>query len=45
MKELKIEELNQVNGGGWGLCISLGAALVFIIGFFGGYTNPQKCNG
>ena len=43
--ELNEKQMYQVNGGAaWGIIASVAAAVVFVVGFFSGYTNPSKCN-
>lgn len=43
--ELTKEELRKINGGAsWGLIAGIAAAVVYLIGCFSGYTNPNKCN-
>ena len=43
--ELTNEELREINGGAnWGLIAGIAAAVVYLIGCFSGYTNPNKCN-
>ncbi len=44
MKEIKNEELKQINGGGWKIGLIFGAGLVFIIGVIDGFIRPLKCN-
>ena len=43
--ELTNKEMSEISGGGisWGVAAFIGAGLVYIIGFFGGYTNPERC--
>ncbi len=46
MKEIEQQELEKVQGGGimpWGL-FGIGAAVVFVIGLFDGFTRPFGCN-
>lgn len=38
------EELEQINGGGFGLGLLIGAGIVFLIGVIDGYVRPLKCN-
>ena len=43
--ELTKEELREINGGAsWSLIAGIAAAVVYLIGCFSGYTNPNKCN-
>lgn len=43
--ELTKEELREINGGAnWCLIAGIAAAVVYLIGCFSGYTNPNKCN-
>lgn len=43
--ELNQEELKQINGGAnWAVITGIAAAVVYLIGCFSGYTNPNKCN-
>lgn len=47
MLELTKEELVKVDGGfkiSMGIVVSVGAAIVFVIGLIDGYINPNKCN-
>lgn len=46
MKELDERESLEIKGGGvaWWIPVSIGIAIVFAIGVWSGYTNPQKCN-
>ena len=46
MKEIDEKELANVKGGGlsaWTF-FAIGAAVVFVIGIFDGYTRPLGCN-
>lgn len=46
MKLLTKEEQQEVTGGaisGWTIA-GIAAGIVFILGCFSGYTNPEKCN-
>ncbi len=46
MKNLTKEEKQKVIGGaisGWAVA-GIAAAIVFLLGCFSGYTNPEKCN-
>jgi len=45
MKEIEDKELENIRGGAsaW-IYFGLGAALVFIIGVFDGFTRPLSCN-
>lgn len=43
--ELTNEQMNQVNGGvNWIILSGISAAIVYVVGFLSGYTNPSKCN-
>lgn len=43
--ELTKEQMNQVNGGvNWIILSGISTAIVYIVGFLSGYTNPSKCN-
>ena len=43
--KLNQEELKQINGGAnWAVITGIAAAIVYLIGCFSGYTNPNKCN-
>lgn len=44
--ELTEKQMYQVVGGGvsWGIVAGIAAAVVYVIGFFSGYTNPTRCN-
>lgn len=43
MQELTKQELKNVNGGGVGSFLLIGAAVVFIIGIIDGMVRPLKC--
>ena len=43
MIELKKEELQNIEGGGFGIALAIGAAIVFLIGIFDGFTRPYSC--
>lgn len=46
MKEIEEKELEKVQGGAmspWAF-FGIGAAIVFAIGLFDGYTRPYGCN-
>lgn len=49
MKQLSEEKLSNITGGGVltsaGLWLGIAAVVVFVIGGFGGYANPNSCNG
>lgn len=43
--ELTKTEMYDIEGGvSWGLIAGIAAAVVYIIGCFNGYTNPNKCS-
>lgn len=43
--ELSEKQMYQVDGGAsWGLVAGIAAAVVFVVGFFSGYTNPSRCS-
>ena len=43
--ELTEKQMYQIEGGAsWGLIAGIAAAVVFVVGFFSGYTNPSRCN-
>ena len=43
--ELTKEKMHEIEcGASWGLIAAAAAALVYVIGFFSGYTNPSRCN-
>lgn len=46
MKYLNNDELYSIEGGAAkiGIFAVIGAVVSFIIGAFGGYSNPTKCN-
>ncbi|MDD2434868.1 MAG: class IIb bacteriocin, lactobin A/cerein 7B family [Bacilli bacterium] len=44
MNELTKPELMEINGGGIGVGLLIGAGIVFIIGVIDGYVRPLKCN-
>lgn len=44
MNELNKNELEQINGGGIGIGLLIGAGIVFLIGVIDGYVRPLKCN-
>lgn len=43
--ELTKKEMSNINGGGisWGIVAGVAAAVVYLIGFLGGITNPNRC--
>lgn len=43
MKELTKKELLEVNGGGLGFGLLIGAGIVFLIGVIDGIVRPLKC--
>lgn len=43
--ELTEKQMHQIDGGAnWGIIAGVAAAVVFVVGFFSGYTNPSKCS-
>mgnify|MGYP003298766139 CR=1 FL=1 len=43
--ELNEKQMYQINGGvSWGILAGIASAVVFVVGFFSGYTNPSKCS-
>ena len=43
--ELNENQLKKVDGGAsWGVIAGIAAAVVYVIGFFSGYTNPSRCH-
>lgn len=43
--ELTEKQMYQVEGGAsWGVIAGIAAAVVFVVGFFSGFTNPSKCS-
>lgn len=38
------EELNNINGGGFGIFIGIGLLFTMIVGIVDGYLRPLKCN-
>ncbi len=44
MKELNMNELQAINGGGIGTLFIIGGGLVFLIGVIDGYVRPLACN-
>ncbi|MDD2377961.1 MAG: class IIb bacteriocin, lactobin A/cerein 7B family [Bacilli bacterium] len=44
MNELTKQELMQINGGGLGIGLLIGAGIVFLIGLIDGYVRPLKCH-
>ncbi len=46
MKNLSLEEMKQISGGGIniGLWLGIGAGVSFIIGLIDGIIRPLKCN-
>jgi len=43
MKELTKNELKNINGGGIGVGLLIGAGVVFIIGVIDGFVRPLAC--
>lgn len=46
MKNLKIEEMKQITGGGitaWG-AVGIGALITFLAGVVDGFARPFKCH-
>lgn len=44
MKKIEKKELLNISGGGLGLGLIIGGAIVFIIGVIDGFMRPLKCN-
>lgn len=47
MKELTVENMKEINGGGitvWGV-IGIAVGVIFVIGVIDGFVRPLKCNG
>jgi hypothetical protein len=44
MIALKDTELNDICGGGFGLCLAIGGLVTFLIGVIDGYVRPLRCN-
>lgn len=44
MRELSVNELNEVSGGGISFGLAIFAGITFIIGVIDGYVRPLKCN-
>lgn len=43
--ELTEKQMHQIEGGAsWGVIAGIAAAVVFVVGFFSGYTNPSRCS-
>ena len=43
--ELTEREMHEISGGiSWGIVAGIAAALVYVVGCFSGYTNPNRCN-
>lgn len=43
--ELNQKEMLQIEGGvSWGIVAGIAAAVVYLIGCFSGYTNPNRCS-
>lgn len=43
--ELTNKEMYEIDGGvSWGVLAAIGAAVVYVIGCFSGYTNPTRCS-
>lgn len=43
--ELTKKQMKEIDGGvSWTLITGITAAVVYLIGCFSGYTNPDKCN-
>jgi len=42
--ELTDKQMNEINGGiHWSIAAGITAGIVYLIGFFSGYTNPNRC--
>ena len=44
MDRIEENELKNVNGGGIGLGLLIGAGIIFLIGVIDGYVRPLSCN-
>lgn len=44
MKDLNMNELQDISGGGIGTLFVIGGGLVFLIGVIDGYVRPLACN-
>ncbi len=44
MHTLTKKELENINGGGYGLYLVISGIIVFVIGAVDGYLRPLKCN-
>lgn len=44
MTKLNKKELENINGGGLGLGLLIGAGVVFLIGVVDGYVRPLSCH-
>lgn len=44
MNELNRQELKQIQGGGLGIGLLIGAGIIFLIGVIDGYVRPLKCH-
>ncbi len=45
MKELNVNEMHSVKGGGGALLgLAIAAGITFLIGVIDGYVRPLKCN-
>lgn len=42
--KLNNNELKQIQGGGLGIGLLIGAGVIFLIGVWDGYVRPLKCN-
>lgn len=43
--ELTNEQMNKIDGGiNWIIVSGISAAIVYVIGFLSGYTNPSRCS-
>lgn len=42
--KLENSELKNIQGGGIGIGLLIGAGIVFLIGVIDGYVRPLKCN-
>lgn len=43
--ELNEKQMHDVSGGvSWIAFSGIAAAVIYVLGFLGGYTNPTRCN-
>lgn len=44
MKELSVNEMHEVKGGGGAIGLAIVAGITFLIGVIDGFVRPLKCN-